>query len=568
MTRKLSQYEKAIIAILKSKGLLSNESISKTLEKHPSIDNFLGDSLLKEGTISKNNLQRAIAEHFNIEILEDLVNFKPTREVFKLLTYELAKKHSICPLSQDAESISIALCNPLQVDLLEELQVRLRKKIKSVYADEAVILKTIDLFYLKNKKNGELEQDKDSCQKDENSVYDLLSKEDPSQTIQILNKILRDGIHRKASDIHFEPTEKKIRIRFRIDGVLQEYMQISPEHKSSLLTRIKVISQLDIAEKRLPQDGRIKLKMGGREIDFRVSTVPVVYGERIVLRILDKDNIMLGLNKIGMPYEIIKRFRKLLKLPEGILLVTGPTGSGKTTTLYSALNELCHETNNIMTIEDPVEYKLPNIAQIAVQPKIKLNFATGLRHILRQDPDIIMVGEIRDRETAKISIQSSLTGHLVLSTLHTNDAPSAITRLTDMSIEPYLISSSLAAVLAQRLVRKICPFCKEPYTPREEELASIGLNKEIFPAELYHGKGCQECFHTGYKGRHGIYELLIINDEIKQALINSADATLLRKIALKHGMSSLLDHGVTLVQEGTTSIAEILRVTRGVEEII
>jgi general secretion pathway protein E len=385
--------------------------------------------------------------------------------------------------------------------------------------------------------------------------------------IKLLNLILIEAIHQGASDIHFEPFEETLRVRYRIDGVLQSRHAPAQEFQAQLMTRIKVMSKMDIAEHRLPQDGRIKLKMGRREIDFRVSTVPVAGGERIVLRILDKGNVILGLDKIGMLPNVYEEFHNLIELPEGIVLVTGPTGSGKTTTLYSAICELYNDETNIMTIEDPVEYNLKGIAQIGVQPKIKLDFATGLRHILRQDPDIIMIGEIRDVETAEIAIQAALTGHLVLSTLHTNDAPSAVTRLVDMGIEPYLLSSSLVGIAAQRLVRRICPECKQPYEPTDRELESMGAERSsLSQGALYHGVGCPVCFGSGYKGRHGIYELLTVDNAIKKQIVKSPDTVELRRIGIESGMSSLLDHGRDLALKGITTVAEVLRVTKGAEE--
>ncbi|HPE84668.1 MAG TPA: GspE/PulE family protein, partial [Chlamydiales bacterium] len=367
-----------------------------------------------------------------------------------------------------------------------------------------------------------------------------------------------------ASDIHFEPLEKGLIVRYRIDGVLQQRHTPSRDIQNQLLTRIKVLSKLDIAEHRLPQDGRVKLKLGGRDIDFRISTVPVAYGERIVLRILDKGNVTLGLDKIGMPD--VKAFKRCISQSQGIVLVTGPTGSGKTTTLYSALSELQTSEINIMTIEDPVEYKLPGMAQIGVNTKIGLTFAKGLRHILRQDPDVVMIGEIRDKETAEIAIQASLTGHLVLTTLHTNDAPSAITRLVDMGIEPYLLSSSVIGALAQRLVRQICADCKESYTPSEEELLELGIKrKELKNGKLMRGIGCPKCFGSGYRGRCGLYELMPITPAIKRQLLESADAGGLQRIALEDGMISLRARGAKLAISGVTSSAEVLRVTRQIE---
>jgi general secretion pathway protein E len=358
-----------------------------------------------------------------------------------------------------------------------------------------------------------------------------------------------------------------MRVRYRIDGVLQNRHAPAFEYQMQLLTRIKVMSKLDIAEHRLPQDGRIKLRMGRREIDFRVSTVPISGGERIVLRILDKGNVLLGLDKIGMLPSVMEQFQRLIAMPEGIVLVTGPTGSGKTTTLYSAICEMVNDEVNIMTIEDPVEYNLKGIAQIGVHHKINLDFSTGLRHILRQDPDVIMVGEIRDRETAEIAIQAALTGHLVLSTLHTNDAPSAITRLVDMGIEPYLLSSCIVGILAQRLVRRICPECKETYEPSLRELQNLDIRLEDLPnGSLYRGKGCPYCYHTGFKGRQGVYELMLVTNAVTKQIVTSPDAIELRKVALGQGMISLLKHGSELVKQGLTTVAEVLRVARGIEE--
>jgi general secretion pathway protein E len=375
----------------------------------------------------------------------------------------------------------------------------------------------------------------------------------------MLNAIIMEAIQQRASDIHFEPNEKGLFIRYRIDGVLQKRASPPKEYRSQLITRIKVMAKLDIAEQRMPQDGRIKLKMGRREIDFRVSSIPIVHGERIVLRILDRDNIVLGLEKLGMSEGILLEFKKLISMPEGIILVTGPTGSGKTTTLYSAISEINSPEKNIMTIEDPVEYKLSDIAQIGVNPKINLTFAKGLKHILRQDPDAIMVGEIRDMETAEIAIQSSLTGHLVLSTLHTNDAPSAIARLFDMGIESYLLTSSIIGVLAQRLVRKICSNCKVSYKPKEEELKGLEIEENV---EFYKGSGCEKCFQSGYKGRHGIYELMKVTSSLKSQIMKSVDANSIKKSFKKQTKEDLMKSGASLVRRGITTSFEVFRVVK------
>lgn len=515
---------------------------------------------------------RNLAIQFGMPVYNDLSSFRLPKELIKKIPYAFAKKNVVLPIQDDKGTVLVAVADPLHLEALEELRLMLDTQVKAVYCPKDAILASINDYY--NLEHGEASQMLAHLTRGEEwgdgevEIYDLLDDtQHQAPIIKVINLILTEAIQQGASDIHFEPSENGLRIRYRIDGVLQNRHSPAQDIQAQLLTRIKVMSKLDIAEHRLPQDGRIKLKMGRREIDFRVSTVPVSSGERIVLRILDKGNVILGLDKIGMLPTCYEEFKKLISIPEGIILVTGPTGSGKTTTLYSAICEMYNDETNIMTIEDPVEYNLKGIAQIGVHPKIKLDFATGLRHILRQDPDIIMIGEIRDKETAEIAIQASLTGHLVLSTLHTNDAPSAITRLVDMGIEPYLLSSCIIGVLAQRLVRKICMDCKTPYTPTDRELVSIGLKKDdLHEQHLYHGIGCAVCFGSGYKGRHGLYELMTINNALKKQIVKSPDAVELRQIAIESGMVSLLSHGSVLVKQGLTTVAEVLRATRGFEE--
>ena len=469
----------------------------------------------------------------------------------------------VLPLEENAESLFVATLEDIDPDTKKELELLLVKPLRFVSFSIEQIDAAIEQVYhqgneereafIEGLSNGEGEQE------DADEV-DILDQTTDSPLIRLLNMYCMEAVEQGASDIHFDPSEQGVKIRYRIDGVLQDKHSPPRELQAQLLTRIKVLSKLDIAEKRLPQDGRIKMRIGGRTIDFRVSTVPVVYGERIVLRILDKQNILLGLEKMAMPVEILQGFRKAIHSNQGIILVTGPTGSGKTTTLYSALSEVNSPEVNIMTIEDPVEYKLPGIAQIGTNSKIDLTFSKGLRHILRQDPDVVMIGEIRDKETAEIAIQASLTGHLVLSTLHTNDAPSAITRLVDMGIEPYLLSSSILAVVAQRLLRTICPHCKEAYTPSEQELRDLEV-KDV--KQLYIGKGCEMCFHSGYSGRMGIYEYMPVTETIKDTLLKSAHASGIDAVAKKEGMRTLKEEGVQRAIEGFTTSAEVLRVTRG-----
>lgn len=517
--------------------------------------------------------QASLAEQLGMPICNDLSNLDVSKERFKQVPYSFAKKHTVLPIKEHENGVVVAVADPLNLTPLEELRFLLNCNIEAVYSPRDVILSAIHDCY--NTEDGAASQlianltDKnDDGRGEEVEVFDLLDHgRHQSPIIQLLNLILTEAIQQGASDIHFEPSENGMRVRYRIDGVLQNRHAPALDYQVQLLTRIKVMAKLDIAEHRLPQDGRIKLRMGRREIDFRVSTVPIVGGERIVLRILDRGNVLLGMDRIGMLPDVFEQYKRLIDLPEGIILVTGPTGSGKTTTLYSSICEMANDDINIMTIEDPVEYNLKNIAQIGVHHKIKLDFATGLRHILRQDPDVIMVGEIRDKETAEIAIQAALTGHLVLSTLHTNDAPSAITRLVDMGIEPYLLSSCIVGVLAQRLVRRICSECKETYQPTLRELQSLGIKSEDLPNGcLYRGKGCAYCYQTGFKGRQGVYELMPVNNAINKQIVQSPDAIEMRRVALDQGMISLLLHGAELVKNGTSTAAEVLRVARGIEE--
>jgi general secretion pathway protein E len=521
-------------------------------------------------TIAQNTEDtKALARRFGIRICEEIADFPLVRDKIQLIPYSFAKQKGLLPLEQNEKEIVVAISDPLDLEALEELRLYLQKPLVPVYCGKLTIEASIEQCY--RQKEGEakrlfsdLSNPVRALNKEETlEGYDLLEQNDQNPVIRMVNTIILEAIQQGASDIHLEPTDSELNIRFRIDGVLLRRDTPPREAASAISTRIKVMAKMDIAEHRLPQDGRIKLNHGGREIDFRVSTIPTVYGERIALRILDRGNVILGMEKVGMEEKTLKAFRRLIHAPEGIVLVTGPTGSGKTTTLYSAISELNSDEMNILTIEDPVEYKLQGISQMNVNPRIELDFAKGLRHFLRQDPDVIMIGEIRDRETAEIAIQASLTGHLVLSTLHTNDAPSALTRLADMGIEPYLLASSILGVLAQRLVRCICPKCRISYTPSVDELDELGLQKELLSdGQLFRGEGCKHCFGSGYKGRHGIYELMPMHAKIKTQVMKSADAQELRKTARSYQMMSLFEHGCQLVTHGLTTSAEILRVTR------
>jgi len=561
------------IAIPAGANTMDDKISAKEKKQEATRESSIGDELARQGILGGEDINKSLAIEFGMPIYLDLLDFRISKERLKQVPYNFAKKNVIYPIKEEDGIVFVAISDPLHLEPLEELRLMLDSEVKAVYSPRDAILAALNELY--NREHGaaseliaNLGDRSDDGREGEVEVYDLLDDAfQQAPIVKLLNLIVTEAIQQGASDIHFEPFEDRLRVRYRIDGVLQNRHSPAQEFQAQLLTRIKVMAKLDIAEHRLPQDGRIKLKMGRREIDFRVSTVPVAGGERIVLRILDKGNVILGLDKIGMLPTVFEDFKKLIAIPEGIVLVTGPTGSGKTTTLYSAICEMYNDETNIMTIEDPVEYNLKGIAQIGVQPKINLSFATGLRHILRQDPDIIMIGEIRDSETAEIAIQASLTGHLVMSTLHTNDAPSAITRLVDMGVEPYLLSSTLVGILAQRLVRRICPECKASYQPTDRELQNLGLERAALDqGHLFHGKGCNACFGSGYKGRHGIYELMVINNALKKQIVQSPDSIQLRRIALDTGMVSLLAHGSDLVRQGITTVAEVLRVTRGIEE--
>lgn len=484
--------------------------------------------------------------------LQSLNQFTIDKELVKKLSYSYVKKQMIVPLEETPTEVFVAFSDPLNSALIEEMRFFFKKAIRVIPTTTTEVLALIHANYQHDESSASefielagAATGRALHNLEDENAYDLMEdSSDLSPAMKLLNFIVSEAIKQHASDIHFDPEESGLHVRYRIDGVLQTRMIPPQDIESALITRLKVMARMDIAERRLPQDGRIKMRLGIKVIDFRVSTLPISTGERVVLRLLDKGNVVLGLDQIGMPTYILNEFRNEIASSEGLILVTGPTGSGKTTTLYSALSELKSPEVNIMTIEDPVEYHLQGIAQMGVHQKIGLSFATGLRHILRQDPDIIMIGEIRDKETAEIAIQSALTGHLVLSTLHTNDAPSAITRLVDMGVEPYLISSCCIGALAQRLVRRCCKTCHGKENAKNQ---------------------CPSCLGSGFSGRHAIYELMPMSHGIKRQILISPDAMKLKEIARHEGMKTLLEHGKELVHQGLTTQEEVWRVTRSGE---
>jgi len=488
--------------------------------------------------------------------LENIPPEQLNPELVRKLPLEFLKKQCALPILSENGRVAIALADPLDVEAYDAISTILGQPCSRVVCPASEIEEAISrCYYQSTSINSDNEdpnvQDSPSNHNDADGALgqtraeDLLNIANKAPVIKLVNNIFFQAVHSRASDIHIEPYENEARIRFRVDGVLHDILTLPKQQIAALVSRLKIMANLNIAERRLPQDGQSRIKIGRNLVDIRVSVIPTSGGERVVLRLLDKGSGELGLQRLGFCPEVLNHFRKLIRLAHGIILLTGPTGSGKTTTLYAAMSELNSEEKNILTVEDPIEYQLPGVGQMQIKPKINLTFASCLRHILRQDPDVIMIGEIRDPETAEIAIQASLTGHLVLSTLHTNDAASAVTRLIDMGIEPYLISSSVVAVMAQRLLRVICPECKEAYTPDEQVISlwpeeeKLSEMKELF----YKGIGCENCLNTGYLGRTGIFELLVIDDDIKELINKRSGSYIIKEAAIEKGMSTLREDG-------------------------
>jgi len=497
--------------------------------------------------------------------VESLATYDVPSSLVVNLSISYAKQYEIVPIEETENYVTVAVSDPLNHAPVDDLRIMYGKDIRFVIAPPDEIQDTINAVYEKSTTIiKEVEDEGDEVEYDLDEPLDLLeASEEEAPIIRLVNNLLFRAAKERASDIHFEPFEKELNVRFRVDGVLKDIIKPPKRLQAGLISRVKVMANLNIAEKRLPQDGRIRIRIGGKEIDIRVSTIPTSFGERIVMRLADKSSTILDLESLGFNEKSLEKIQDLISHHHGIILVTGPTGSGKSTTLYSCLSKLDAKTNNILTVEDPVEISIKGIGQVQVNPKIELTFANALRSFLRQDPDIIMVGEIRDRETAEIAIHASLTGHLVLSTLHTNDAPGAIPRFIDMGVEPFLVASSMLGVLAQRLIRKICPNCREQYVYPEETLRTFGFDPEIFKGKtLYHAVGCSQCLQSGYLGRTVIHELFDISEDIRNLIIQNVDSSTLKKQAIKEGMITIRDDGVEKVLNGETTIEEIVRVTQ------
>jgi type IV pilus assembly protein PilB len=549
----MKQSRKRLGDLLIEAGLITEDQLQSTL-KEKSASQKLGDALLQRGYITEQQLIKVLEKQLDIPHIS-LYRYPFDPKLFNMISKETAKRNLLIPLKKDADKLYVAMADPMDYFAIDDLRLSTGFQIYPTIATKDDILKAINKYYDIDEGFEELLIDSPQS---ENVADDKITDQD-SPIVRLVNQLISNAATLKASDIHVDPQETKVVVRFRVDGVLR-VERVLPKHMQSVLTaRIKIMSNLDITENRVPQDGRIKITVDYSPIDLRVSTLPTVYGEKIVMRILDLSSALNDLSKLGFNTLNYKRFNEMIEKPTGIVLITGPTGSGKSSTLYAALNRLNSEEVNIITVEDPVEYQLEGISQIQVNPNVGLTFAKGLRSILRQDPNIIMVGEIRDRETAEVAIRASLTGHLVLSTLHTNDALGTITRLMDMGVEPFLVASSLSGVVAQRLVRSICRDCRneEEPTKREVEIfAKRGLRIE----RVVRGKGCSSCNMTGYKGRIAIHEVLVMNDELRKVIMNGESFSRLRELAIKNKTIFLIDDGLLKVKQGLTTTEEVLRV--------
>ncbi|MFH0926815.1 MAG: type II secretion system ATPase GspE [bacterium] len=569
---------KRIGDILLKENYIKIEELEKGLkiQKEKEENKKLGNVLINMGLVDEKNILKALSIQFDLTFQDKIKINKDSipQDIISNIPFAFSKRYLVVPIEFKNNQLTIATADPLNLHPLDDIRLLTNFEIKPVVSTQEEITKAINLLY-QQKPDSAIKMIHDMDTSDGNLLdkkleekvtgedKDLLDSANEAPIIKLVNLILAQAIKDRASDIHLEPFEKELRVRIRIDGILYTIVTPPLKYHAAIVSRIKIMANLNIAERRLPHDGRIAIKIGNRLIDIRVSIVPTAFGERVVMRLLDKTNFLFNLEELGMPQSVLQKFERAIRSTHGIILVTGPTGSGKTTTLYASLNKINSTEKNIITVEDPIEYQLNGICQIQVKPKINLNFANGLRSILRQDPDIIMVGEIRDYETADISIQASLTGHLVFSTLHTNDSSGAITRLMDMGIEPYLLASSINAVVAQRLVRCICDNCKKIYVPTKDSLTEVGIDISLLNDNiLWKGQGCKECLQTGYKGRIGIYELLPLDDEIRKMVIKRCDANEIKKKGIELGMVTLRQNGIQKVISGITTIDEILRVTQ------
>ena len=556
--------------------LIDKDQLSQALEKQKLLkrQEALGDVLVSMGFISEKDRVRCLGEQWGVPFV-DVSELEVDVPVLKLVSQNIARKLKVMPISRKNGKMTLAMKNPLDIFAIDEIRMMTGVDVEPAIAPEEDIINAIGRLYrsetnvseqvgavIQEFETGDIDFTSSEGEDEEDiSIDQLRELSEEAPVIKLANLIIGRGINDEASDIHIEPGKDSVRVRLRVDGILHEVMKVPKKVQASLTSRFKIMAEMDIATKRTPQDGRIGATIDGKQFDFRVSTLPSVYGEKIVLRVLDKSSVSVGLHKLGMLPETLERFESLISRTYGIILVTGPTGSGKSTTLYSVLAKLNSGEKNILTIEDPVEYELAGLTQVQINQRAGLTFASGLRTMLRQDPDIAMIGEIRDAETATIATEAALTGHLVLSTLHTNDAPGALTRMVDMGIEPFLIASSVIGVVAQRLVRQVCPKCKEQYHPPKDAIKRLGIESEgDTRVTFYRGRGCDHCRGSGYKGRVGVYELMIMNDRIRDMVLQKTSSHVIREAAVDCGMKTLKEDAIEKILLGQTTLEECLRV--------
>ena len=565
-----------IIEILRDVGLVSHEDILKAKERSKADGIGIVDALIQMGRITHMDVSKALAAQFNMDTI-NLGEYRVPEEVLALVPKHVARRYKIIPVSKHENTLTVAISDPLDVDTVDSLRYILRMNVEPVVAAKNDIESAITRYYggaddtvenmLQEITEGEIDLGLTGDRTTDKKIDEGVETDTDAPIIKLVGLVIMEAYRNRASDIHIEPLEKRLRVRYRIDGVLHEVDNPPKRLQAAILSRLKIMANMSIAEKRVPQDGRIQLPVMGRTLDLRVSCLPTNHGESIVMRILDKTSLLLGLGDLGFFSDDQETMSKIISMPDGVFLVTGPTGSGKTTTLYSCLNEINKPDRKIITVEDPVEYQLSGINQVQVNADINLTFAAALRSILRQAPNIIMIGEIRDLETANIAVQAALTGHLVFSTLHTNDAPSAVTRIVDMGVKPFLVASAVKAIMAQRLIRKVCQKCKQPYRPTDYEMETLKLNPdEMKTAAMFRGTGCNECSRTGYRGRMGIYEIFRVEDEIRRLIYEKVPSNVIRARARELGMRTLREDGVRKIMTGITTPEEVISITQGDEE--
>ena len=564
-----------VVEILRDVGLVSHEDLQKAKEMATANSTGVVKSLIQMGRVTQMDVSKALAGQFGMDTI-DLSEYRVPEDIIALVPRPVARRYKIIPVSRHENTLTVAIGDPMDVDTVDSLRYVLKMNVEAVVASPDDIENSLTRYYgttddtvenmLQEITEGDVEFT-EGAKTLETKIDDGSQTDSDAPIIKLVGLLILEAFRNRASDIHIEPMEKKLRVRFRIDGLLREVESPPKRLQAAIISRIKIMANMSIAEKRVPQDGRIQIPVMGRVLDLRVSVLPTSHGESVVMRILDKTSVLLGLGDLGFFSDDQATMSRIISLPDGIFLVTGPTGSGKTTTLYACLNTINKPDRKIITVEDPVEYQLNGINQVQVNTDIDLTFSAALRSILRQAPNIVMIGEIRDLDTANIAVQASLTGHLVFSTLHTNDAPSAITRLIDIGVKPFLVASSVRAIMAQRLIRKVCGHCKEPYRPTQYEMDLLKLSSaEIEKASIFRGRGCGECGRTGYHGRMGIYEIFELDENVRQLIYEKVASNVIRSRARELGMRTLREDGVRKVMAGITTPEEIISITQGDED--